>query len=194
MSDEKVIEQGFDLDEYQLLLLQQKIGVQPGFANNLNKSLTLKRITMMNQKKSNSVAKLKVLLAIPVIAVSLFLFSFNSSQVASSNNLPNPTEIKDTMPVFPGGEAAIRQYIADNVVYPKEAVEKNYQDNVYVSYTINKVGKVVNVEVLKGKYEILNNEAIRVVSSLPDYEPAMKDGKAIEVTMTVPINFKLSDK
>lgn len=200
LSDEKVIEQGFDLDEYQLLLIKQKIGVQPGFANNFNKSLTLKRITMMNQKKSKIVAKFKIIFAIPVIAMSLLLFSFNNSQVNKTNILPNPTEINDSiappkvMPKFPGGQTALRTFIAENVKYPKDALEKGYEDQVFVKFMVNKKGKVSNITIEKGKYKLLNNEAIRVISSLPNFKPATTKGKAVDTYMIIPINFKMSDK
>lgn len=193
LSDEKVIEQGFDSDEYKLLLLKQKIGVQPGFANNFNKSLTLKRITMMNQKKSKSVAKLKVLFAIPVIAVSLVLFSF-STQNFGSEFVSSPTEAHDTiMPEYPGGDDALRAFIAQNVKYPEEAVKKGYEDNVFVRFKVSKNGTASDVSVVQGKYEVLNNEAIRVISSIEGYKPASVKGKKVEVYMTVPIKFKLSN-
>jgi len=197
LSDEKVIEQGFDSDEYKLLLLKQRIGVQPGFANNFNKSLTLKRITMMNQKKSNSIAKLKVLFAIPVIAFSLFLFSFNSSSNITSNKTPDNVQVQDTIPdvrpKYPGGDMALRTFIVNKLKYPKEAVEKGLTDIVYVKFLVTKDGKVTDVEVVKGNYEILNNEAIRVVKMMPDFKPALKDDKPVDAYMTIPINFSLKD-
>lgn len=99
--------------------------------------------------------------------------------------------IVDVMPVFPGGDKALRQFIANSVKYPELAQEKGIQGKVYVTFVVAKDGLVANCEIARGVDPILDKEALRVVSSLPKWQPGKINGKAVNVQFTVPINFKL---
>lgn len=85
LADEGVLEQGFDSDKYQLLLVEKQIGVQPGLANNFNKSLTLKRLRMMNKVKSTNLAKLKFLALVPVVALMVIAFACDKTEEVTDN-------------------------------------------------------------------------------------------------------------
>lgn len=98
----------------------------------------------------------------------------------------------DQMPEFPGGELALRKYIAHSIKYPKIAMMNGIQGKVYVTFVVNKEGKVVNPKIAEGVDPSLDKEALRVVSSLPLWKPGKKDGKFVNVSYTVPINFVLS--
>lgn len=100
--------------------------------------------------------------------------------------------IVENMPEFPGGELALRKYIAENVKYPEDAKEKGIQGRAYVSFVIDKEGNVANVKLARGiGFESIDNEALRVVSLLPKWKPGMQRGKAVNVSYTIPIIFKL---
>lgn len=100
--------------------------------------------------------------------------------------------IVENMPEFPGGELALRKYIAENVKYPEDAKEKGIQGRAYVSFVIDKEGNVANVKLARGTgFESIDNEALRVVSLLPKWKPGMQGGKAVNVSYTIPIIFKL---
>tara|TARA_B100001250_G_scaffold204613_1_gene175585 strand:+ start:4434 stop:5930 length:1497 start_codon:yes stop_codon:yes gene_type:complete len=94
--------------------------------------------------------------------------------------------------VFPGGDLGLMKFIQRNVRYPKIAKENNITGKVYVAYTINKQGDVTNVKVVKGVNKYLDEEARRVIKSLPKYKPAMNFGKPVNSTYTIPINFSLT--
>ena len=100
--------------------------------------------------------------------------------------------ILDRMPVFPGGEEALRSYIARSINYPLEAQKKGIQGKVYVTFIVEKDGSVSNTKIAKGVDFHLNNEALRVVKSMPKWQPGMHRNKAARVYFTVPINFVLS--
>lgn len=100
--------------------------------------------------------------------------------------------IVENMPEFPGGELALRKFIAENVKYPEDAKEKGIQGRAYVSFVIDKEGNVANVKLARGiGFESIDNEALRVVSLLPKWKPGMQGGKAVNVSYTIPIIFKL---
>ncbi len=96
--------------------------------------------------------------------------------------------IVEDMPEFPGGETALRKYIAENVNYP-ENVEPRVTPTVYVRFVIDYDGKVINPEILRGAGELFDKEALRVVSSLPMWKPGCQRGKVVKVSHTVPIKF-----
>lgn len=99
--------------------------------------------------------------------------------------------IVEEMPDFPGGDTALRQFIANSVDYPKIAVEKGIQGKVYVTFVVTKDGSVANATIARGVDPSLDKEALRVVNSLPKWKPGKQRGVAVNVSYTVPINFKL---
>lgn len=99
--------------------------------------------------------------------------------------------IVEDMPEFPGGEEALRKFIATSVKYPVIAQENGIQGRVYVSFVVNTKGKVTDVKIARGVDPNLDKEAIRVVNSMPAWKPGRQRGKAVKVSYTVPINFVL---
>ena len=99
--------------------------------------------------------------------------------------------IVEDMPMFPGGDIALRSYLGKNVKYPVVAQENGIQGKVYVSFVVDRDGSVINARIARGVDSSLDKEALRVVNSLPKWKPGMQGGKAVKVSYTVPINFKL---
>jgi protein TonB len=100
--------------------------------------------------------------------------------------------VVENMPVFPGGDLGLMKYIQKNVRYPAIAKEYNITGKVYVSFIVDKQGKVTNVKIVRGVDKNLDAEAVRVVKSLPKYTPGKQRGKAVRVMFTIPINFTLN--
>lgn len=90
------------------------------------------------------------------------------------------------------GGGSCQQFIAKNIKYPEEAMKKGIEGTVYVTFTIDEQGKVVQPKVLKGVNELLDNEALRVVSSMPDWKPGKQREQAVEVQYTVPVQFHIT--
>ena len=99
--------------------------------------------------------------------------------------------IVEQMPVFPGGDAELRKYLAQSVKYPVIAQENGIQGRVFVKFVIAADGSVTNVEVARPFDPNLDKEAVRVVKSMPKWTPGKQRGKAVRVSYTVPINFVL---
>lgn len=98
----------------------------------------------------------------------------------------------EVAPQFNGGEVMDFAYwVAAEVVYPDEAYSNGIQGTVVVAFTVSKTGKVKDVRVVRGVEDELNAEAIRVVSSSPDWTPGIADGKPVDVTYTIPVRFKI---
>ena len=95
------------------------------------------------------------------------------------------------MPSFPGGDAELLKYIATNIKYPKESQDNGEQGRVICSFIVGRDGSVNNPEVLRGVTPLLNEEAVRVINTMPRWNPGMQRGKAVAVKYTVPITFRL---
>ena len=99
--------------------------------------------------------------------------------------------IVEEMPEFPGGEQALREFIAKTVVYPDAAVKKGIQGKVYVTFVVGTDGNVKNAKIARGVDPSLDAEALRVVGKMNGWKPGKQRGKVVNVSYTVPINFKL---
>ena len=99
--------------------------------------------------------------------------------------------IVEQMPEFPGGVNALISHVGHNIVYPAEAKEKEIQGRVFVGFVVEKDGSISNVKVLKGIGGGCDEEAVRVISSMPKWKPGMQKGKPVRVSFQIPIYFKL---
>lgn len=102
-----------------------------------------------------------------------------------------PFTVVEVMPVFPGGQTALAQYIASHLKYPTVAQENGIQGRVFVSFVVGEDGYVEDVQVIKGVEPMLDKEAVRVIQSLPRWTPGNQQGKPVRVKYTVPVTFAL---
>lgn len=94
-------------------------------------------------------------------------------------------------PSFPGGDVACMKWLSENVKYPAEAVEKGIKGKVIVQFVVTKEGKIADAEVARSVDPLLDAEALRAIRSMPDWEPAKRDGQNIAVKYSLPITFSL---
>ena len=207
--DEAVLNKGIDATQYQKFLVIKAVGnrLQP-FANNLNKESLKRRIIMMNQKRSNRWMMLKALFVIPVatLAVSVFANTSDMSNMAnavsttantlSTTNMQTKQSDKkifrvvEEMPKFKGGDAKLMEFLMMNMKYPESAIKAKQQGRAIVGFVVRKDGTVSDVYIEKSTgYDVLDNEAMRVVKSMPAWEPGKQKGKPVNVKYFVPITF-----
>lgn len=94
-------------------------------------------------------------------------------------------------PSFPGGKEAMFEYVDKALNYPDSAKEAGIEGTVFINFVINKDGSITNVKVRKGVNEALNEEAIRVVKNMPDWNPGKIRYKPVRVQYRVPVRFSL---
>ena len=100
-------------------------------------------------------------------------------------------KVVEEMPEFPGGAAKMMEYIQKNIKYPMMARESDIQGRVFVNFVVEPNGEISNVEVLRGIGGGCDEEAVRVVRSMPNWKPGKQRGSAVRCAFTVPIIFKL---
>lgn len=94
-------------------------------------------------------------------------------------------------PEFPGGLDALSKFIADNIKYPQLAKENNITGKVFVSFVVEKDGRVGQVKILRDIGGGCGNEAVRVVKMMPKWKPGKQRGKAVRTQFNLPVNFDL---
>jgi TonB family protein len=94
-------------------------------------------------------------------------------------------------PEFPGGEAAMSAWISKNLIYPPEAKNQKVEGSVRVKFLVDKMGKIGSVSILRSDNTLLNDEATRIISKMPDWKPGKQGGKIVPVYRMVLVNFKL---
>lgn len=94
------------------------------------------------------------------------------------------------IPTFPGGKEAYLKFIKDNVIYPEQAIANKVEGLVFVTYTVDNIGSIVDVEITKGIGYGCDEEAERVIR-LMKYEPARNRGVRMKVEMKTRIHFHL---
>jgi len=181
-------------------------------SNHFSKSQTIKRINMIKSGKKKS-AVLRWTVMITVVSAMFYVFSCEQaneinkqdkdqtySDKSDKEALVVPLEINlgedeiftvvDDQPAPVSGMRAFYKYVGDNLVYPKEASKAGIEGRVLIEFIVTKEGRIANLKCIEGNVE-LGNEAIRVISTSPDWLPGTKDGKKVNVKMILPVTFKL---
>ena len=109
-------------------------------------------------------------------------------------NRPGVYIVVEQMPEFPGGDRALMDFVKDNIQYPAEAKEKGIKGLLYVNFIVEPDGSVSDIKVLRGIGGGCDEEAARVVESMPKFKPGMQNGETVRVSYTVPVIFRLEDK
>lgn len=100
-------------------------------------------------------------------------------------------QIVEAMPDFPGGDAARMSFLRDNIKYPQIARESGIQGTVYVTFVVEKDGRVTDIRVLRGIGGGCDEEAVRVIKAMPRWQPGKQRGKPVRVQFNMPIKFTL---
>ena len=100
-------------------------------------------------------------------------------------------DVVEQMPQFPGGPAALMQFLSQNVKYPVEAHKAGVQGRVIANFVVEKDGNITEARIVRSVHPSLDAEALRVIGSMPNWEPGMQNGEPVRVKYTVPITFKL---
>ena len=100
-------------------------------------------------------------------------------------------DVVEQMPEYPGGPKALMEFLNNNVQYPAEAEKAGIQGRVIATFVVEKDGSISNAKVVKSVNPLLDAEAIRVISAMPNWIPGKQNGKVVRVKYTVPLSFNL---
>lgn len=100
-------------------------------------------------------------------------------------------DVVEKMPEYPGGQAALFEYLQKNVKYPADAEKKKVEGRVLVTFVVNTDGSITDIEVVRKTFPSLDAEAVRVISGMPRWKPGEQKGQKVRVKYTVPLTFRL---
>ena len=100
-------------------------------------------------------------------------------------------DVVEKMPEYPGGQAALFEYLQKNVKYPADAEKKKVEGRVLVTFVVNTDGSITDIEVVRKTFPSLDAEAVRVISGMPKWKPGEQKGQKVRVKYTVPLTFRL---
>ena len=114
-------------------------------------------------------------------------------QITTANtNEDQIFKVVEQMPEFPGGTTALMKYLRENLKYPEECAKENIQGKAFVEFVVKKDGSISDIKIMKSSgNEKLDNESLRVVSSMPKWKPGMQRGEVVNVRFSLPIMFRL---
>ena len=100
-------------------------------------------------------------------------------------------DVVEEMPQYPGGPQALFKFLGENVHYPAEAEKAGIQGRVIATFVVEKDGSISQPTIVKSVDPLLDAEAIRVISAMPNWKPGKQNGKVVRVKYTVPLSFNL---
>lgn len=168
---------------------------------------TLKqRIIMLQKPASHRRSLLGYVLALPLAALLSLCTQSERDQPqteADQARLVTPARVVNVdgevltvveqQPEFQGGMAGLGNYIHKNLTYPAAAQKANAHGKVFVNFIVTKTGEITDVRLLKGIGFGADEEAIRVVKSMPRWKPAVHNGQVVNIRYNLPINFQLEE-
>ncbi len=158
---------------------------------------------MLQKPASNHRALLGYALTLPLAA--LLTMCTQSEQelpqtAATTSSARKPVKVEGPIftvvehsPEFSGGRDKLFEYLGQNLKYPESAQKAKAQGKVFVSFVVTKTGEITEVQTLEGIGHGADEEAMRVVRQMPNWKPALQNGKPVNVKFTLPINFQLED-
>lgn len=130
-----------------------------------------------------------------IILIFFFVFAQNMPAAGQENQKNSDVHpAVDQMPEYPGGEDALKQFIAEKTNYPEEAQKAGIEGKVYVTFIVDEQGNVADTKIARGVDPALDKEALRVVSELSTWKPGKYEDKAVKVSYTLPVSFKLGEE
>ncbi|MCI1189523.1 energy transducer TonB [Hymenobacter sp. DH14] len=146
---------------------------------------------------------MKNTLRFSVFAALLGLFATGYSQAQTGPNQAapsgpaapaaiNPDSVfvnPEVRPQFVGGDKAFAAYVGKSIRYPQQALQRHISGKVYISFTLSAQGKVQDAHVVSGPGNGLNEEALRLIWTMPAWEPGRVNGQPVRVACTLPIAF-----
>lgn len=184
--------------------------------HSFNQFQTKKRIMMMTQTNTNPIQKARFILALPLLALFIAVFSFESS-ANSKGEFPESVDILNTnlqptndtvsvilgkdgnqvfdvvelLPYPSGGMDGWMKYLAESIKYPEEAKKRGIEGTVVMAFIVNSDGTISDIETLRGIGGGCDQEAKRVIQNAPKWTPAQIAGKPVRCRMRLPLQFKL---
>ena len=137
---------------------------------------------------------MKIRMIFSGILALIFLSGASFQAVSQEKKEGKVFEKVEVMPQFEGKDIKhFSQWVMKSIKYPKEALKEGITGKVFVGFVVASDGSVKDVKIKKSAHKYLDNEVLRVVKSSPAWTPGKNKGKAVNVAIAIPVDFKLSN-
>jgi len=151
-----------------------------------NQSFLTRRLNMLLKNNTHSRARWIYLLAVPLAAGMIVLSGWS----ASAQDADKKAEVCDEMPQFQGGSTSdFNRWVMKNLSVNMPPLEDSVNGFVVVSYVVSSTGKVKDVNLKQGLHPIMDDAVLKAISSSPDWKPGKLKGKAVDVPLTIKMDF-----
>jgi TonB family protein len=199
LADQAGVKAAPDLHFYTRQIIGQVLNVSPfALTHNFSSSQLKKRIIMMQQKTTLHRLITRAALALPVAGILFYTIACETAQQevapaqteqpVTSADAKKDAEQSNVMPSFKGNETALFTYLAENIKVPE--ISKAQEGKVFAEFVVAANGKVTDVKILKVLGEPFDSEVVRVLTNMPAWNPARKQGQPVSMQMVVPVAFK----
>lgn len=194
-ADDAVLRNGADIRDYQYSLVRKAFQASGySITNSFNQSILKNRITMMSRAKGSALRWTRCLYVLPLLCATLVLNARTIIDIVPSKADSNKSFHylqTDVHPSFNGGDTnTFAEWVSDNLVKPSDGSLEEVQGRVSVHFTIDSEGHVSDVFVNSSTDKVLETEAVRVISSSPDWVPGKVDGEDVAVDINFPVVFR----
>jgi len=138
--------------------------------------------------KTTSILLIIIFITLKINAQNTIINADNYAEI-SSNEVAELAKNTYSQPEFPGGNRELASYLSKNIKYPRNSRTASCRGKVIICFKVENNGTITEVKVTKGVNKILNKEAKRVVKNMPNWKPAIKNGKSVSEILTIPIVF-----
>ena len=114
-------------------------------------------------------------------------------EAPEEENVDEIFNIVEDQPEFPGGLAAFYKYVGNKMKYPSQARRMGIEGRVYLQFVVDRDGSITDIVAVKGIGAGCDEEAVRVMKTVPKFKPGKQRGRPVRVRMSLPIVFKLSN-
>jgi periplasmic protein TonB len=114
-----------------------------------------------------------------------------TSNVVAAAVEEKPYEYVEQMPEFPGGESEMLKYLGRNIKYPAAAQRAGVEGIVVLSFVVSRTGEISDITVIKNLGAGTDEEAVRVVKTMPKWTPGKQNGRAVPVRYTLPVRYTI---
>ena len=137
---------------------------------------------------------MKAMNYLSLMAIGMLLLSGLGQDLQAQEKAKDVFVVVEEMPKFKeGGIEEFRNWVMTQVKYPEEALKKGVSGKVYAEFIVTSEGKLEKIKVIKSPDELLSEEVTRVLKTSPDWKPGKQKNKAVDVSMTIPVIFKLDE-
>jgi len=138
--------------------------------------------------KTTSILLILVFLTIQLNAQNTLAYTEKITEITNLEQ-PLPSKKINSKPEFPGSNKELAKYLTKNIKYPRNSNNSSTRGKVIVCFKVEEDGKISDVNIVEGVNKILNKEAKRVVENMPNWKPALLEGKPVSEILTIPIVF-----